>query len=94
MDTTMLTRLLACFALLSGLAAVSAPAQANAVQALGAQMAAEAKQSSPSARQNCAQRQEKRTARLGTRPIEPCEGGSSLTIFLPTVQLGSDISFE
>jgi hypothetical protein len=90
----MLTRLLACFALLSGLSAVSAPAQANYAEALATQMERSHKQASPSAQQACREAHKKRILRMASRPNDPCAKARPATIFLPTVQVSSDFALE
>jgi hypothetical protein len=90
----MFARLLACFALLSGLAAVTAPAQANYVGALGTQLERSQKQSQPAAERRCHDEQTKRASRMANRPSEPCPRARPTTVFIPTVQLGSDFALE
>lgn len=90
---TMLTRLLACFALLTGLAAVGAPAQAALGEAIGTAMEVTQKRddTAKSETELCIERQ--RQQRRKGEKITPCKS-ETITIFLPTVQFGPDRALE
>jgi hypothetical protein len=91
---TMLRRLLACLALLTGLAAVSAPAHANLHDAMGAQLelTQKAEDSGKSDTITCAERQRKERQR-GER-VTPCRPGEGVRVVIPTVMIGVDRSAE
>lgn len=87
-------RLLALFVLLSGLAAVTGPAQAS----LGDAFRVGVEQSSPSGQdlretpETCAEKQRRQKAR-GER-VSPCKRQQPVTIYIPTVMFGPDRAIE
>lgn len=90
----MLRRLLACLALITGLAAAGAPAHANVAGAVAAQleMAERVEDSTRSEEQSCADRQ--RQQRQKGVKVTPCKPSEPVTIYIPTVQFGPDRAFE
>ncbi|WP_432200620.1 hypothetical protein ACRAQ7_13885 [Erythrobacter sp. W53] len=90
----MLKRLLACFALMTGLAAVSAPAQANLTAAFGTQLESTQKhQDTKKQRRGDCQHDKRKKRELGA-PTRPCAEANPIRIFLPTVQLRIDLALE
>lgn len=90
----MMRRLLALFALLTGLAAVAGPAHA----ALGDALRVGVEQSSPSGQdtretpETCVEKQRRQKAR-GER-VSPCKRQQPVTIYIPTVMFGPDRAIE
>lgn len=91
---TMLRRLLACLALLTGLAAVGAPAHATIVEVVGAQveMSQRVEDDTRDEDTACAERQ--RQQRLRGVKVTRCRSSEPVTIYIPTVQFGPDRAFE
>lgn len=90
----MFRRLLACLALLTGLAAVGTPAHAGVAAVFGIQLEL-AEKSDSSGRQadsDCAERARQQQVR-GERAA-PCRPSKTVTIVIPTVQLGIDRAYE
>ncbi|WP_379550064.1 hypothetical protein [Qipengyuania sp. DGS5-3] len=90
----MLKRLLACFALMTGLAAVSAPAQANLTAAFGTQVESSQKQEHAKKQRRGECKHDKRKKRELGAPTRPCVDADPIRIFLPTVQLRIDLALE
>lgn len=89
----MLRRLLTCLAILTGLAAVSAPAQASLLDSLTAQLEqGEKADEDKRAESECVERQ--RAKRLRRDKPSPCEAVKPVRIYIPTVQFGPDRAFE
>lgn len=91
----MLRRLLACLVLLTGLTAVGTPAHAGLAAMLGVQVEQAQRDDNSPGRTNeatCADRQRQQQARGNKVP--ECRPGRTITIVIPTVQMGSDRSFE
>ena len=90
----MLSRLLACLALITGLAAVSAPAQAAVYQAAAAGVELAAGAERPCKGEACECPTGRRQPVLGTSRKAPCKPAPVITIVIPTVQFGPDRAFE
>lgn len=90
----MLTRLLACLALITGLAAAGTPANAAFAQALSAEVSDRAVEAQPGKARRCdaALRESKLPAKADRAP--GCKVGRPITIYIPTVQFGPDRAFE
>jgi hypothetical protein len=89
---TMLARLLACLALVTGLAAVGAPASAAVVQSASQQV--EAASQAPSKTAACTA-SEPRSAGTASDPAQvKCRARKPVVIYIPTVQFGPDRAFE
>lgn len=90
----MLTRLLACLALITGLAAAGTPANAAFAQALSAEVSDRATEAQPGKAQRCdaATRKSKMPAKAD--PAPGCKVRKPVTIYIPTVQFGPDRAFE
>ncbi len=90
---TMLRRLLACLALITGLAAIGAPAQASVYQtASGVELAAGIEK--PCKGEACECPTGRRHSQLGARQKVPCKPAPVITIVIPTVQFGADRAYE
>lgn len=90
----MLTRLLACLALITGFAATGVPANAAYAQALSAEVSESAAQTQPGKAQRC-----NIMARMGNLPVkagamQACKPREPIVIYIPTVQFGADRAFE
>ena len=90
----MLRRLLASLALLTGLAAVSAPAHAQLIEALHTHLETSERQDQADQQQRCPCEHQQGQARSRTKTAEPCPGERPVRIYLPTVQLGIDLALE
>lgn len=90
----MLRRLLTCLAVITGLAAISAPASAAVASALSEQVgsAATAQQSAQSAQRKCEQLPDSSPSK--SEPSSTCKLRKAVVIFIPTVQIGSDRARE
>lgn len=90
----MLRRLLACLALITGLAAAGAPAHASMAEALNAQleMAQRSEEPAKSEETPCAERQ--RQQRQRGEKVTRCRPSETVTIYIPTVQFGPDRALE
>jgi hypothetical protein len=89
----MLRRLLACLALLTGLAAAGAPAQAEVVGALATRLEASAA-AHPAPQRAQAEVRDNRCARLREAPRSSLECEPQLAVRPLTVELGSDRARE
>lgn len=89
----MLRRLLACLALLTGLAAIGAPVNAGVVDTFAAQVgASKAAPAVPSTeRADC---QAQRTSTGNRREQPECRQRRPVIIYIPTVQYGPDRALE
>ena len=89
----MLRRLLACLALITGLAATGAPVSVAAVEATTQRVV-----SSETTRQETearCKRADQRGGNAGRSESERrCKERKSVTIYVPTVQIGSDVAYE
>lgn len=91
----MLRRVLTCLALITGLAATGAPANAALIEAWAAQAQSEEERAEPGKKQAC----ECRERRSETRQ-KPCEERDEprprkrTIIYIPTVQFGPDRAYE
>lgn len=86
-------RLLAFLALLSGLAAVNAPAHAALLNGAAEQVSAsETAQGEKQQKNAC--RSDKRSTPEKTDTAKGCKARKTIIIFIPTVQFGSDRAFE
>lgn len=90
----MLTRLLACLALLTGLAASGTPANAAFAQALSAEVSDSAAEAQPGKTQRCATLVRKSRLPAKADPARDCKPRKPIVIYIPTVQFGPDRAFE
>ncbi|MEW4448170.1 hypothetical protein [Qipengyuania sp. JC766] len=89
----MFRRLIACLVLLTGLAAVNAPAHAAALGSTA--QAAAAQECTPgSEEQRCRCRSAKEAGDRKPGERGPCKVRKPIVIYLPTVQLGPDRALE
>ena len=89
---TMLARLLACLALVTGLAAVGAPVHAKLVAEVNEQIQG-AKSAQPTSSLECSTA-EQRNVKSATQPQTRCPVRKPVVIYIPTVQFGPDRAFE
>ncbi len=90
----LLSRLLACLALFTGLAAAGAPVEAVAVDMVGAQLEADADSDQDGEAGNCACREQQRKARARGKQVRPCAQQRRIRVYIPTVQFGPDRAIE
>ena len=89
---TMIARLLAFLALLTGLAALGAPAQAfEGSVSVGVEQRAD-QDDSKDAQAQCAEKQRKQKSR--TEKLVPCKQQQPVTVYIPTVMFGADRAYE
>ena len=91
----MLRRLIACLALLTGLAAVGTPASAALLGAMSEQAQASATTAQPNKKDPCVVVKGDRS----TAPVDCEQDGTKkrrepVVIYIPTVQFGADRAFE
>jgi hypothetical protein len=91
---TMLARLLACLALITGLAAVGAPAQAAMLQASSQQVASGGQQAQPGKTDSCAEADQRNVQSATRDGPARCGSRKRVIIYLPTVLFGPDRAFE
>ena len=90
---TMLRRLFACLALLTGLAAAGAPAQATLMGELEQlEISAERGEKDKSVASPCEQRRQEQR-RNGEKPA-PCLQERGVRVYIPSVMFGADRAFE
>jgi hypothetical protein len=90
---TMIRRLLACLALVSGLAAAGAPAHASLIEALEQlEVAGEKDEKATKETCTCEERQQEQRRR-GQR-VHPCAEERPVRIYLPVVMFGADRALE
>lgn len=89
---TMLARLLACLALVTGLAALGTPVQATLVAEASEQFEG-AKSVQQATNLECSSA-EQRNVKSATQPQARCPARKPVVIYIPTVQFGSDRAFE
>ncbi len=94
LPTTMLRRILACLALITGLAAVGSPAEARMMPVL-TQSVVEGAQAQPANQPTVCDAPQRR-ANLRSKVTIPtnCRPRKSVTIVIPTIQLGPDRALE
>lgn len=92
--STMLRRLLTCLALITGLAAVNAPAHASVLDTMGAtlELTQKADDSGKAEKVTCAERQRQQRSR--GEKVTPCRPCESVRVVIPTVMFGVDRAFE
>jgi hypothetical protein len=90
----MLTRLLACLALITGLAAAGTPASAAFTQAASAEISGSVAAAQPGRSPRCEAdlRRGRPPARSDRAP--GCSDCAPIRIYIPTVQFGPDRAFE
>ncbi len=90
----MLRRILACFALITGLAAVGSPAEARTIAMMTQSVVegAQAQQSIPAA--VCEASQQRVNLRGRVTVQAPCRPRKTVIIVIPTIQLGPDRALE
>ena len=90
----MLTRLLACLALITGLAAAGTPANAAYAQALSAEVGISTAEAQPSKTLRCGAIARKGKLPAKADPAQDCRQRKPIVIYIPTVQFGPDRAFE
>jgi len=90
----MLTRLLACLALVTGLAAIGTPANAAVAQTLRTEISGRAVETQPGKAQPCAVVARQRALPATKGDDAACRRYQPITIYIPTVQFGPDRAFE
>ena len=94
LSLTMLRRVLACFALVTGLAAVGVPVNATIIESLSEQVRTDKPAPHASETESCECRAE-RDRVPGKRGEDPeCKPRKSVIIYIPTVMLGVDRAIE
>ena len=90
----MLRRILTCLALITGLAAFGAPAEARMMLDSGQQVenTMAGAQGAPTA--SCVPASQKASSQLKSRPSGDCKRRKPVVIFIPTVQFGPDRALE
>ena len=90
----MLRRFLALLALLTGLAALSAPVHAAVSSAVDAavEQASTRGQDNRDTQEACAEKQRKQ--KLRGEKVTPCKPQEPVTIYIPAVMFGADRAFE
>ncbi|QYJ05872.1 hypothetical protein [Qipengyuania flava] len=89
----MLRRILTLLALLTGLAAAGAPAHAVVYNAAsGVEVAAGTEKAGKAAAREC--RTATRQSLASPRKAEPCGARPTITVLIPTVQVGVDRAYE
>lgn len=89
----MFRRLLACFALISGLAATGAPVSVAAVEA-ATQRVVSGETTRQEAEARCKQNEQRVGNDERNGSDRRCKQRKSVTIYVPTVQIGSDVAYE
>ena len=86
----MLRRLLTCLAIITGLAAIGAPANAAVVEAISEQVgsASTVQQPGQSAQRKCVAIPDSNPAK--GEPVQTCKIRKPVVIYIPTVQIGPD----
>lgn len=90
---TMLARLLACLALVTGLAAVGAPVQAKMLTAASEQIESSAQNAQPGKSVDCSA-VEPRNVKSSAQSQAKCRVRKPVVIYIPTVQFGPDRAYE
>ncbi|AKM07146.1 hypothetical protein [Pelagerythrobacter marensis] len=90
----MLTRLLACLALITGLAAAGTPANAAFAQAASAEISHGTVAANPGRAPRCEASVRKDRTPSRSDPVSGCRDCPSIQIYIPTVQFGPDRAFE
>ncbi len=90
----MFRQLLALLALLTGLAAVGAPAHAAVGETfgVGVEQKADSDSESREAQSACAEKQRKQ--KLRSEKVTPCKQQAPVVVYVPTVMFGADRAFE
>lgn len=90
----MLRQLLALLALLTGLAAVGAPAHAavGEIVGVGVEQKADSDSESREAQAACVEKQRKQ--KLRSERVTPCRTQAPVVVYIPTVMFGIDRAFE
>jgi len=90
----MIRRLLTCLALITGLAAAGAPANAAVMEALSEQVssASSAALSGKSARVECNVQCD--ADPIKGDPLRACKRSEPVVIYIPTIQFGADRAYE
>lgn len=90
----MLTRLLACLALITGLAAAGTPANAAFAQAASAEISGGAEATQPGRASRCEAAVRKGRVPSRSDSASGCRDCAPIQIYIPTVQFGPDRAFE
>ncbi len=90
----MLRRILACFALITGLAAAGSPVEARVVAVMSQSVveASQAQQQAPAGA--CEAAQQRASLRSKSTIPAPCRPRKTIVIVIPTIQLGPDRALE
>lgn len=94
LNRTMLARLLACLALVTGLAAVGAPAHSALLTAASQQVEADGSSSNPSKNQSCTCSDPRNVGKATDSAQAKCRARKPVVIYIPTVQFGADRAYE
>jgi hypothetical protein len=90
----MLRRLLACLALLTGLAAIGAPANPALAEAVTGEIGASVLAQQAERSQDCPCNSARRDQQSRTEREPACPPKRTLRIYVPTVQFGADRAYE
>jgi len=90
----MLRRLLTCLALITGLAAAGAPANAAVMDALSQQVSATSAPCQPSKATQCECIAQPIPGPAKGDPVKSCGARKPVVIFIPTIYFGADRAYE
>ena len=90
----MFRRLLTCLALITGLAAAGAPANAAVMEALSGQVSASSAQCQQSKTTQCECVAEPATSPAKGDPVKACKARKPIVIYIPTIHFGADRAYE
>lgn len=90
----MLRRVLACFALITGLAAIGAPVQVSAAVAMAEQVESSREAKATGKRQDCANQQPSTLGQSDGEKRKPCAKLPIIRILIPSVMLRADRAYE
>ena len=90
----MFRRLLTCLALITGLAAAGAPANAARVDALSEQVSSTSMPCQQSKAVQCECVAQSATSPSKGDPIKACKARKPIMIFIPTIHFGADRAYE
>ena len=91
---TMLARLLACLALVTGLAAVGAPVNAGVLASASQQIESDGSSSSPTRNSACTCTHQRSLEKAIDQALNRCRTRKPAVIYMPTVQFGADRAYE
>ena len=91
---TMLARLLACLALVTGLAVVGAPLQAKTLEAASEQVETASQSAQPGKSAACPSGEQRNLAAATEQTQIRCRARRPVVVYIPTVQFGADRAYE